>query len=162
MSTSLAVQSSDIHVWCISSIILLWAAGFWVETTISWPSCVCTKWADVVSCLPVLSSFGTGLLGRRWRGTQRKRAVAIFLWSATFFYLCIYDSFSSIFVATYRCINSNFYNSRLPINHYSMLLGNTEMNCVHAAICPVPTKLSTRTGTVICSANTLCVFSRWF
>lgn len=159
MSTSVAVQRSDVHVKCALSIISLCTIGFWVETAITWHSCVCTKWADVVSCLPVLSSFGTGLLGRQWRGTQRKRAAAIFLWSARFFYLCIYESFSSIFVATYLCINSNFDKSRLEINHYSMLHGNSEMICVYAAVCPVPTTLSTQSGTVIYSAKTLHVYS---
>lgn len=91
-------------------------------------------------------------------GRRGKRTAAVFLCSGRFFYLFICESFSSIFVATYHCINSNFFNSRVAIC-CSMLRATTEMVHIHATVCPAPTELDTKSsGTVIhTEEDTACI-----
>lgn len=96
------------------------------------------------------------------RDAEEEGRCYIFVECTVLFYQFIYESFSSIFIATYQCINSNFYNGRLAINHNSMTHVYTHRNGLHLFCClsSFPTKLSTAwpgtNGYLFC-ANMACI-----
>lgn len=115
-------------------------------------------------CLPptCLTQFWNRPLGTAMtRDTEEEGRCCIFVACSILFYLFIYESFSSIFAAMYRCKNRNFYNSGFRINHYPMVHVNTQMVRIDAAVCPFPRKLrATQSGAVLCSVPTWRVCSR--